>query len=82
MLLVLLPIGLSLSYTVLSNRFCVVAMRAPLAAANPPATAAIARRLLEVNQRGFWDADDATLEALQEIDGGLEDRLECVAVGE
>jgi magnesium chelatase subunit H len=57
------------------------AMRERLAAANPHATAAIARRLLEANDRGFWDADDATLEALQEIYGDLEDRLEGVAVG-
>jgi magnesium chelatase subunit H len=32
------------------------------------------------NERGFWDADDATLEALQNIYGDLEDRLEGVAV--
>nr|MBA3948141.1 cobaltochelatase subunit CobN [Herpetosiphonaceae bacterium] len=47
---------------------------------NPHATAAMTRRLLEANSRGFWDADETTLQALQQIYGDLEDRLEGVAV--
>jgi magnesium chelatase subunit H len=53
-------------------------MRDRMAALNPHATAAIAGRLLEANDRGFWDADPATLEQLREIYADLEDRLEGV----
>jgi magnesium chelatase subunit H len=53
-------------------------MRHRLAEANPHATAAIARRLLEANDRGFWEADEETLMQLREIYGDLEDRLEGV----
>jgi magnesium chelatase subunit H len=56
------------------------AMRERMAKLNPHATAAVARRLLEANDRGFWDADDATLQALQDIYSDLEDRLEGVGV--
>ncbi len=58
------------------------AMRERMAALNPHATAAIARRLLEAEARGFWEADEATLAALQELYGDLEDRLEGVAAGD
>jgi magnesium chelatase subunit H len=54
------------------------ALRERMSHLNAHATAAIARRLLEANERGFWDADEATLAALQEIYGDLEDRLEGV----
>jgi magnesium chelatase subunit H len=54
------------------------AMRERLAQLNPHATAAITRRLLEANDRGFWDADDATIDALRQVYGDLEDRLEGV----
>jgi len=58
------------------------AMRERLAQLNPHATAAITRRLLEANDRGFWDGDQATLDALRGIYADLEDRLEGVrAVG-
>lgn len=53
-------------------------MRARLAKANPHATAGIARRLLEANSRGFWDASDELVEQLREIYGNLEDQLEGV----
>lgn len=53
-------------------------MRERLAQLNPHATAAMTRRLLEASDRGFWDADAATLEALQQLYGDLEDRLEGV----
>lgn len=56
------------------------AMRERMAKLNPHATAAVARRLLEANDRGFWDADDSTLEALQEIYSDLEDRLEGIGI--
>jgi magnesium chelatase subunit H len=56
-------------------------MRERLAQLNPHATAAISRRLIEANTRGFWDADEATLEALRTIYDDLEDRLEGVSVG-
>ncbi|EFO81783.1 BchH [Oscillochloris trichoides DG-6] len=55
------------------------AMRERLAALNPHAAAGIARRLLEANDRGFWDADEQTLEHLREIYADLEDRLEGVS---
>ncbi len=54
------------------------AMRQRMAEANPHATAAIAGRLLEAQARGFWDADDATLDQLREIYGDLEDQMEGV----
>lgn len=53
-------------------------MRQRMAAANPHATAAFARRLLEANARGFWDASDETLAQLREIYGNLEDQIEGV----
>jgi magnesium chelatase subunit H len=56
------------------------AMRERMARLNAHSTVAIARRLLEANHRGFWDADEATLAALQGIYADLEDRLEGVAV--
>lgn len=54
------------------------AMRAKMAQANPHATAGIARRLLEAEARGFWDADDEMIDKLREIYGDLEDQLEGV----
>ncbi len=53
-------------------------MRERLARANPHATAGIARRLLEAESRGFWDADDETIDHLRELYGNLEDRLEGI----
>ncbi|MFQ3630810.1 magnesium chelatase subunit H [Roseiflexus sp.] len=55
-------------------------MRERLARLNPHAATAIAGRLLEAHSRGFWQADDATLEALQAIYADLEDRLEGIVV--
>jgi magnesium chelatase subunit H len=54
------------------------AMRDRLAELNPQAAAGMARRLLEANDRGFWDADEDTLEQLRLIYADLEDRLEGV----
>ena len=56
------------------------AMRERMAGLNPHATAAIARRLLEANDRALWQADAATLEQLQQVYADLEDRLEGVVV--
>ena len=56
------------------------AMRKRMADANPHATAGIARRLLEAQARGFWDADDEMLDQLREIYGNLEDQLEGITV--
>ncbi len=53
-------------------------MRRKLAAANPDAALGLAQRLLEANDRGFWQPDDATLDALRDAAADLEDRLEGV----
>ncbi|MEO1644310.1 MAG: cobaltochelatase subunit CobN, partial [Chloroflexota bacterium] len=54
------------------------AMQKRLRDANPHATVAITKRLLEAQARGYWDADDDTIDKLREIYGNLEDRLEGV----
>ncbi|MBO9384775.1 MAG: cobaltochelatase subunit CobN, partial [Roseiflexus sp.] len=54
-------------------------MRERMAALNPSATAGVVRRLLEAAGRGFWAADEATLNRLQEIYQDLEDRLEGIS---
>lgn len=54
------------------------AMRERLARLNPQATAGMTRRLLEASERGFWQADEETLERLRGIYADLEDRLEGV----
>ncbi len=56
-------------------------MRARMSQLNPNAAAGVVRRLLEANGRGFWDADEATLESLREIYADLEDRLEGIEIG-
>jgi magnesium chelatase subunit H len=53
-------------------------MRERLSKLNPHATVTITGRLLEANNRGFWDADEETLSKLQDIYDDLEDRLEGV----
>lgn len=53
-------------------------MRRRLAAANPDAALGLAQRLLEASDRGFWEPDDATLDALREAAAELEDRLEGI----
>jgi magnesium chelatase subunit H len=55
-------------------------MRKRLAALNPQASARMANRLLEANDRNFWQPDDATLAALQNAADELEDRLEGLNV--
>jgi magnesium chelatase subunit H len=57
------------------------AMRERLAALNPAASARLANRLLEAEQRRFWKADSETLEALRRAGDELEERLEGVTGG-
>jgi magnesium chelatase subunit H len=54
-------------------------MRSRLAEMNPQASARMANRLLEANDRNYWNPDDDTLSALQNAADELEDRLEGVA---
>ncbi len=66
-------------YTEVSQTFVLdQAMRERLANLNPSAAAGMAQRLLEANDRGYWQPDDATLEALRRASEDLEDRLEGV----
>ena len=55
-------------------------MRKRMAQMNPHATAAIARRLLEAEARGFWDADPNLIDQLRTIYGNLEDQMEGLSV--
>ncbi len=56
-------------------------MRARIAKLNPTASARIANRLIEAQERTYWSPDAATLEALRHAGEELEDRLEGVGVG-
>ncbi len=56
-------------------------MRNRLAELNPAASAKLANRLLEAQQRNYWQPDDSVLEALQNASDELEDRLEGVFEG-
>ncbi|SIR42025.1 CobN/Magnesium Chelatase, partial [Rhizobium sp. RU20A] len=51
-------------------------MRRRLAALNPAAAAKVASRLIEAQERRFWEPDAQTLEALRLAGEELEDRLE------
>ena len=55
-------------------------MRDRLAALNPKASAKIANRLIEAQERRYWSPDPATLEALRRAGEALEDRLEGIEV--
>jgi len=66
-------------YAEVGNTFVLdEAMRERLAALNPHAASAIAERLLEANDRGYWAPDPATLDALRDAAAELEDRLEGI----
>jgi magnesium chelatase subunit H len=54
------------------------AMRERLARLNPTAASAIAERLLEASDRGYWAPDADTLAALRDAAADLEDRLEGI----
>jgi magnesium chelatase subunit H len=58
------------------------AMRERLAALNPTASAKLANRLIEAQQRQYWQPDAATLAALQQAGDELEDRLEGIGLEE
>lgn len=47
-----------------------------IAALNPNATMSMTRRLLEASSRGFWEADESTIEQLQELYEELETKIE------
>jgi magnesium chelatase subunit H len=53
-------------------------MRDRLAKLNPTASARVANRLLEANERKYWTPDDSVLSALRRASAELEDRLEGV----
>ena len=53
-------------------------MRERLASLNPTASARMADRLIEAEERHYWTSDAADLEALREAGADLEDRLEGV----
>jgi magnesium chelatase subunit H len=66
-------------YAEVGNTFVLdAAMRERLAALNPNAANAIAERLLEANDRGYWAPDAETLAALRDAAADLEDRLEGI----
>ena len=56
------------------------AMRERLAALNPTASAKIANRLIEAQERQYWSPDPAMLDALKRAGEELEDRLEGITV--
>jgi magnesium chelatase subunit H len=53
-------------------------MRDRLAKLNPTASVKVAHRLLEAQERDYWQPDEATLEALRRAGEALEDRLEGI----
>jgi magnesium chelatase subunit H len=55
-------------------------MRDRLATLNPTASAKIANRLIEAQERSYWSPDEATLDALRRAGDELEDRLEGINV--
>jgi magnesium chelatase subunit H len=56
-------------------------MRERMARLNPTASARVAGRLLEANERSYWSPDPETLEALRNAGADLEDRVEGVGAG-
>lgn len=54
------------------------AMRERLANLNPASSARMVGRLLEASERNYWQPDEETLNALQNANDDLEDRLEGV----
>lgn len=53
-------------------------MRDRMAELNPHAALQMTGRLLEAHDRGYWQPDDATLDALRAASADLEDRIEGV----
>ena len=56
------------------------AMRDRIAKLNPTASAKIANRLIEAQERNYWSPDASTLDALRRAGEELEDRLEGIGV--
>jgi magnesium chelatase subunit H len=66
-------------YQRLSETFVLDAeMRKRLADLNPAASARLANRLIEAQERAYWSPDDDTLAALRDAGDELEDRLEGI----
>ncbi|RYC33727.1 magnesium chelatase subunit H [Lichenibacterium minor] len=57
------------------------AMRERLASLNPVASARVANRLIEAQERRYWTPTDAELDALRAAGDELEDRLEGIVPG-
>ena len=53
-------------------------MRKRLGELNPKASVKLADRLMEAQERQYWQPDDATMEALRSAGEDLEDQLEGV----
>jgi magnesium chelatase subunit H len=69
-------------YTEVTQTFVLdQAMREKLAKLNPNAAVAIAQRLLEANDRGYWQPSQEILDQLRDATAELEDRLEGVYAG-
>ncbi len=56
-------------------------MRERLAEMNPTASARVAHRLLQAQERNYWAPDPETLAALLGAESELEDRLEGLGPG-
>ncbi len=57
-------------------------MRKRLADLNPQASSRLANRLIEAQERAYWNPDDETLAALHDAGDELEDRLEGLPAAE
>ena len=55
-------------------------MRERLASLNPTASAKVVNRLLEAQQRKYWNPDSQTLDALRRAGEDLEDRIEGIGM--
>jgi magnesium chelatase subunit H len=67
-------------YQQLSETFILdEAMRKRLASLNPKAAARVANRLLEAQERNYWDPDEASLNALREAGEDLDDWIEGIS---
>ena len=69
-------------YREISNTFVLdEAMRNRLAALNPTASMRLANRLLEAQERAYWNPEPGMLDALQRAGEALEDKLEGISEG-
>ncbi|MEM8731753.1 MAG: cobaltochelatase subunit CobN, partial [Pseudomonadota bacterium] len=57
-------------------------MRRRLSDLNPQASARLANRLIEAQERAYWDPDEDTLAAIRQAGDELEDRLEGIPLPE